>query len=205
MVNKQKIKVCVDFPDGIKKPGLTKRETSIHIGEYHATRMPTIIYTLLGSCVAVCLYDRKKCIGGMNHILLPGSASIKNFDDCARYGINAMELLINRTIKLGGEKNHLTAKVFGGANLLPSIPYEKCVGKKNILFVLNFLSREGIPVLSQDVGGNDSRKVYFHTDTGDVFLKCSLSIHYEQLVDQEKKAWKRIQEKARSSDDIFLF
>ena len=141
----------------------------------------------------------------MNHILLPGSASLKSFKECARYGINAMELLINRVLKLGGEKKHFAAKVFGGANLLPSIPYEKCVGKKNVLFVLNFLSTESIPVISQDVGGNDSRKVYFHTDTGDVFLKRSLSIHYQQIVEQEKKALRKMEENVSASETILTF
>jgi len=196
---------CVDFPSEIKKKGTSKKETSIHIGEYHASKVPTIIYTLLGSCVAVCLYDRKKKIGGMNHILLPGSASMSTFNDCARYGINAMELLISRIIRLGGEKKNLTSKIFGGANLLPSIPYERCVGKKNVLFVLNFLAQSSIPVLSQDVGGNDSRKIFFHTDTGDVFLRRSLSIHYQNILDQEKKALKSVQKNKYKPDNEIIF
>ena len=204
-ISSENKKQCIDFPDEIRNPCEKKKETSIHIGEYHATRLPTIIYTLLGSCVAVCIYDRKKCIGGMNHILLPGTASINNFEDCARYGVNAMTLLINRIISLGGQKNRFAAKVFGGANLLPSIPYEKCVGKKNILFVLNFLSNESIPVISQDVGGNDSRKVYFHTDTGDVFLKRTLSIHYQQIVEQENKALKRFKKSTDNTNAIFYY
>jgi chemotaxis protein CheD len=194
-----------DFPLEIKKTGTQKKETSIHIGEYYASEVPTIIYTLLGSCVAVCLYDRKKRIGGMNHILLPGNASMDKFNDCARYGINAMELLIAKMVKLGGEKRNLAAKVFGGANLLPSIPYERCVGKKNVFFVLNFLSKASIPVLSQDVGGNDSRKVFFHTDTGDVYLKRSLSIHYQNILDQEKMALKTINNQKNKSNDILFF
>jgi len=185
-------KTFIVFPDEIKKKGINKKEISIHIGEYYASKVPTIIYTLLGSCVTVCLHDRKKKIGGMNHILLPGNASLNSFKDCARYGINAMELLIERMITLGGEKKNLISKVFGGANLLPSIPYERCVGKKNVLFVLSFLANASIPVLSQDVGGNDSRKIFFHTDTGDVYLRRSLSIHYQNIIDQEKKALKNI-------------
>jgi chemotaxis protein CheD len=198
-------KTCIDFPNEIKKTGKSKKETSIHIGEYYATNVPTIIYTLLGSCVAVCLYDRKKRIGGMNHILLPGNASMDSFNDCARYGRNAMELLIARIINLGGKKEFLTSKVFGGANLLPSIPYERCVGKKNVFFVLNFLADASIPVLSQDVGGNDSRKIFFHTDTGDVYLRRSLSIHYQNIIDQENKALKNIQKKKIKPNDILFF
>jgi chemotaxis protein CheD len=200
-----KKKAYIDFPDAIKKKGPDKKETSIHIGEYYASKVPTIIYTLLGSCVAVCLYDRKKRIGGMNHILLPGNASNDSFKDCARYGINAMELLIDKIVRLGGAKKNLTSKVFGGANLLPSIPYERCVGKKNVFFVLNFLSQASIPVLSQDVGGNDSRKIFFHTDTGDVFLRRSLSIHYQNILDQEKKALKNIQKQKTIKPNDILF
>jgi len=196
---------CIDFPNEIKKNGMNKKQVSIHIGEYYASKVPTIIYTLLGSCVAVCLYDRKKKIGGMNHILLPGNASMDKFNDCARYGINAMELLIDKILKLGGEKKNLASKVFGGANLLPSIPYERCVGKKNVFFVLNFLTKASIPILSQDVGGNDSRKIFFHTDTGDVFLRRSLSIHYQNILDQENKALKKIQRKKNSPNDILIF
>jgi chemotaxis protein CheD len=198
-------KKVFDFPLEIKKTGTPKKETSIHIGEYHASKVPTIIYTLLGSCVAVCLYDRKKRIGGMNHILLPGNASMDKYNDCARYGINAMELLIAKMVKLGGEKRHFASKVFGGANLLPSIPYERCVGKKNVFFVLNFLTKASIPVLSQDVGGNDSRKIFFHTDTGDVFLRRSLSIHYQNILDQEKMALKKIKPQKNKSNDILFF
>ena len=198
-------KSVIDFPDEIKKMGTNKKETSIHIGEYHVSKVPTIIYTLLGSCVAVCLFDRKQKIGGMNHILLPGNASINSFNDCAKYGINAMELLIERMIKLGGEKKYFTSKVFGGANLLPSIPYERCVGKKNVFFVLNFLAKESIPVLSQDVGGNESRKIFYHTDSGDVFLRRSLSIHYQNILDQEKKALKNIQKQKNNPNDILFF
>ncbi|MDM8535516.1 chemotaxis protein CheD, partial [Desulfobacterales bacterium HSG17] len=95
-----------------------KRHVDIHIGEFHASGQPTVISTLLGSCVAVCLYDPIKQIGGMNHILMPGRADMKRFDMSARYGINAMELLINRIMNLGGKRRNLVAKIFGGAKTI---------------------------------------------------------------------------------------
>ena len=82
-----------------------KKSFSIHIGGFHASRNPAVIETLLGSCVAVCLYDPVARIGGMNHILLPGKADLKHFDNVARYAINAMELLINRVMTLGGKRS----------------------------------------------------------------------------------------------------
>ena len=89
-----------------------KRSISIHIGGFHASREPTVIETLLGSCVAVCLYDSVARIGGMNHILLPGKADLKHFDNVARYAINAMELLINRIMTPRGQKTRLDSKGF---------------------------------------------------------------------------------------------
>ena len=78
-----------------------KTKISIHIGEFYSSADPVVIHTLLGSCVAVCLFDPVKKIGAMNHILLPGRANMKHFDAPARFGINAMELLINGMMNLG--------------------------------------------------------------------------------------------------------
>ena len=80
-----------------------KKMVSIHIGGFHASRKPAVIETVLGSCVAVCLHDPSACIGGMNHIFLPGRADMKHFDNAARYGVNAMELLVNRIMRLGAD------------------------------------------------------------------------------------------------------
>lgn len=148
-----------------------KNQISINIGEYRASREPAVIRTLLGSCVAVCLFDPVKRIGGMNHILLPGKADMKHFDQSARYGINAMELLINSMMALGGDRSRLFAKLFGGAHVVSAILRENGMGQKNTAFAIEFLQKEKTRVFSKDVGGTDSRKIFFHTDTGDVFVK----------------------------------
>ena len=122
---------------------------NITIGGYYASQRPVIIHTLLGSCVAVCLYDSQKKIGGMNHILLPGKADLKHYNMPARYGVNAMELLINRIINLGGRKRGLTAKIFGGANVLSTINPTLAVGGKNVSFVKEFLELESIKIIKE--------------------------------------------------------
>ncbi len=149
-----------------------KKSITLYIGEYWASREPTVISTLLGSCVGVCLFDPRSRIGGMNHILLPGEADMGAYDDVARYGVNAMELLINKILNLGGAKRSLVAKVFGGAHVLPALSgrFAK-MGEANVAFVFEFLGKEGIPVVNGDVGGREPRKIYFHTDTNDVFLR----------------------------------
>ena len=154
---------------------------NINIGDYYASKEPEIIRTVLGSCVAVCLFDPVNQIGGMNHILLPGKPDLKHFDASARYGINAMELLINNILNLGGKKRFLTAKAFGGGHVLPAISRENGVGERNSKFVAEFLHNEGIKIAKHDFGGQDSRKIYFYKD---VFL-----IHFSILLPEIYHSW----------------
>ncbi len=182
-----------------------KREVSIHIGEYYASRTPAVIGTLLGSCVAVCLFDPVRQIGGMNHILLPGRADMKGFDAPARYGINAMELLINKIMNLGGNRKFLRAKAFGGAHLLPAISEENGVGRKISAFVLEFLKNESIRIVNQDLGGHESRRIYFHTSTGDVFLKRIRSRYYSKAVFNEQKMLWRVMRDIKRPAKIDFF
>jgi len=182
-----------------------KKQVAIHIGGLYATGNPVVIETVLGSCVATCLYDPVSRVGGMNHILLPGKPDIKHFNDDARYGINAMELLINKITGLGGCRQQLVAKVFGGSHLFPSIPEENGTGIKNITFVMKFLKREKIKIISKNTGGHDSRRIYFHTDTGDVFLKRINTVNYSKVVMKELEYLKRIQNKIRKPGEITLF
>lgn len=181
----------------------TVNQVSIGIGDYFASSQDVVIHTVLGSCVAVCLYDPGKKIGGMNHILMPFNPDIHNYDASARYGINAMELLINAIMRLGGNRKKMVAKTFGGANLLVSVPQENAVGGKNVEFVVNFLRAEKIKILSRDFGGHDSRRIFFHIATGDVFLKRVPSL--KSLVAAEQKKRNRIRERLEAPGDITLF
>jgi len=114
------------------------------------------ISTILGSCVATCLYDPGSGRGGMNHFLLPegtGSGA-----PAASFGINAMELLINALIKAGAQRSRLQAKVFGGARMIAGL---SDIGARNGEFVLDFLRREGIACTGQSLGGTQARRVQF--------------------------------------------
>lgn len=184
---------------------MSKEKINIHIGEYHASRKPTVIGTLLGSCVAVCLFDPASRIGGMNHILLPGKADLKHFDAPARYGINAMELLINKIMILGGDRRRLIAKVFGGAHLLPTIDGNNGVGQRIADFVLEFLKIEGFRIVARDLGGHDTRKIFFHTDTGELFLKRFRSMHYPPLCGEEQRMMQIVGKKIDIGGKVALF
>lgn len=117
--------------------------------------------TVLGSCIAACLYDAENGVGGMNHFLLPSTSSQDSKN--ARYGVHAMELLINGVLKKGATRQHLKAKVFGGAKMSANL---SDIGLSNAEFVQRFLRDEGISCVSSSVGGTSARRVRFHPVTG---------------------------------------
>jgi len=136
-------------------------------GEYHATDSDTMIVTVLGSCVSVCIRDRISGIGGMNHYMLPGETAAAD-SPSPRYGTHAMELLITHLIHLGGRLPYLEAKVFGAGRVINGVTD---VGERNAEFALRYLEKRGIPVMAVDVGDVYPRKVYFAPATGRAFVR----------------------------------
>ena len=120
--------------------------------------------TVLGSCVAVCLWDPGGRMGGMNHFLLPaapGQADAKTL----RYGAHAMEMLINELLKLGARRRALQAKLFGGANVTDVLGP---IGQSNADFAVNYLRTEDIPCIAKSLGGTQARRIVFRPSTGHV-------------------------------------
>jgi chemotaxis receptor (MCP) glutamine deamidase CheD len=151
-----------------------RHERTIYIGEVFASREPTVIKTLLGSCIAVCLWDPAARIGGMNHFLLPQSMNGSQ-DDPARFGVHAMDLLIGEMLKAGADRGRLRAKVFGGAHVLDIAEGEDSVPAQNIAFARDFLRRDGFKVVGDDVGGYLPRRVHFQSDSGRAFVQRIVS------------------------------
>ena len=178
---------------------------NIHIGEYYSSRTPVIISTVLGPCAAVCLFDPSTSTGGMNHILLPGDGPVTVNNNDSRYGITAMELLINQMMKLGANRYRLTAKIFGGASILSTISSEFCMGMRNIEFVVNFLITEDIPILNYNFGGVDSRRIYYHTDTGDVLLKRIKSKEAAKEYSHIKTMRREVERKIKHTSPVIYF
>jgi chemotaxis protein CheD len=119
-----------------------------------------MISTLLGSCIAVCLQDPVGHIGGMNHFLLgePGRDQKVSGLEMQRYGVHAMELLINAMMAKGASRANLRAQVYGGANIIAGLG---SIGSSNADFARRFLATEGIAVGHVDTGGKAARKVEF--------------------------------------------
>ncbi|MBK8188594.1 MAG: chemoreceptor glutamine deamidase CheD [Cellvibrio sp.] len=170
-------------------------------GEYYVTNSGKMIVTVLGSCVAVCLRDKFSGIGGMNHFLLPNDGSSESglLTESARYGVYAMELLINHLLKLGANRNRFEAKVFGGGNVLRGMTVNN-VGQRNAEFVLDYLHNEGIPIVAKDLLDDFPRKVYFFPAEGKVMVKKIKSVHNSTIVDRESEYRMRVKYTPKSGD-----
>lgn len=170
-------------------------------GEYFVTNGDKMIVTVLGSCVAVCLRDRANGIGGMNHFLLPNDGSNETglLTESARYGVYAMELLINHLLKMGATRARMEAKVFGGGNVLRGLKVNN-VGQRNVEFVLDYLQTEQIPVTAKDLLDDYPRKVYFFPDTGKVLVKKIKSLHNTTIVDRESEYRMKVKFTPKSGD-----
>jgi chemotaxis protein CheD len=138
-------------------------------GEVFASAEPTRITTILGSCVAVCLWDPDTAVGGMNHYLMP--YRIRRAEANDRFGVVAIPILIERLTELGAYRSRLSAKVFGGACVIGNRQREDHLGLQNARLALELLDQEGITVVAQDVGGTRGRKLLFHTDEGSAWVK----------------------------------
>lgn len=128
--------------------------------------------TLLGSCVAVCLFDPFLRIGGINHFLLPNMERSKHGDvDSLLSGNFAMEALLNALLNEGAKKVRLQAKAFGGGTIIETDKKSPNIGLRNANFAKEWLSREGIVLMSSDLLGPWSRKIIFLPSSGEAFCK----------------------------------
>lgn len=165
-----------------------KPMVEIFAGEYYTTNNPKLILsTLLGSCVAVCMVDKFNNIAGINHIMISKSADPEQMllSQDSRYGIHAMELLINEMLKKGARRNRLQAKVFGGGKVLNN---ETGVPYANVDFAVSYLQNEDIPILARDTGGEAGRKIYFFPKDFSVYLRrIEIESHLKRTTRQEKE------------------
>jgi chemotaxis protein CheD len=138
---------------------------------------PTLISAVLGSCVAVCLWDRAKQYGGMNHFLYPATRSPG--ESTAKYGNIATRMLIRLFLHSGSRKEHLEAQIFGGSNR-GNEREAIDIGRQNVEVARQMLTRSGIALLSQDVGGTKGRKLVYNTLTNEMVI-----IRVERLRDSD--------------------
>jgi chemotaxis protein CheD len=168
-------------------------------GEFFVSDADMLVVTTLGSCIAACLWDRDRRIGGMNHFMLPEGQG-----DSGRYGSYAMELLINELMKRGASRSALEAKVFGGGAVIAAMTTLN-VGERNTQFVLDYLRTERIPVVSKDVLDTCARKVCLLPASGKVLMKRLAPANADALAAQERAAAEKAAPQATGGGSVDLF
>jgi chemotaxis protein CheD len=148
-------------------------QTLINIGvaQMQTAAQPTVLRTILGSCIGICIYDKEKKIGGMAHVLLPNCS---NTEKPEKYADTAIPMLINNLIKAGSKKENLSAKISGGAsmfkfNLNKSLAQ---IGERNIDMTIKLLEENHIPIMAVDVGGSLGRVIDFFLEDGRLKVKA---------------------------------
>ena len=166
-------------------------------GDHYVTDNPEeTLTTILGSCIAACIRDPDTGVGGMNHFLLPeGDGKDRN---ASRFGVNAMEILINGVLKRGGSRARLEAKLFGGANVINAM---SDVGSRNAEFARRFLADEGIRITGGDTGGTMPRRIQFWPVTGRA-RQLSVRLDKNALIESERAMASRA---GHTADDVELF
>ena len=143
-------------------------EAYLHQGQVVAFATPTVVTTVLGSCVSVCLWDEVSGVGGMNHFLLPEPAPGQA--PSARYAADAFEQLLARLAALRARPDRLQAKIFGGATLAKT-PDATSLGLRNAEIARRLLEERRIPVIAEDTGGSCGRKLRFETHAGTAWVR----------------------------------
>ena len=166
-------------------------------GEFYASSTPVTISTLLGSCVAACLYDPVNKVIGMNHFMLSHRRYPKGLPmtqtEAGRYGVHSMELLINEMFRQGAEKRFLQAKAFGGSMIIGSDSDTSSfpsVGEVNSKFIREFLACEQIPLIAENLGGKEGRVIHFSYRDFAVYMRRLKSVDKSRsLAIRDRNCW----------------
>lgn len=166
------------IPVTARKPvldGRPRKSAQLYPGQIVSAREPTVVTTILGSCVAVCLWDPFKCIGGVNHFMLPDA--VGSAGHSPRFGSVACAKLVEQLVALGSDPRVLKAKIFGGACVVASLDAAGThLGLKNAAMARSFLDRHKIPVVAEETGGTKGRRLVFVTDSGTAWVQEILRV-----------------------------
>jgi chemotaxis protein CheD len=142
----------------------------LHAGHLVVSRDPCRVTTILGSCVAVGLWDPTTGVGGINHFLLPTWTGSDL--ESPRFGNVAVRALIREVVAAGGRRRSLHAKLFGGACVLRAFQAGGWhLGRKNVEVARQILLDEAIPLSAEDVEGERGRKLIFQTHDGSAWVR----------------------------------
>ena len=157
------------MPPNLKKTTRTGKHVAVGVGDFKVGKEGVIIETVLGCCVGVCLYDKNKKIGSLLHLMLPTAPQEKpaKLAKYADTGIKEMLRVLQQKYRV--KKTDLTAKIFGGAKMLPHSTLH--IGRNNSQKVKELLKQHKIKILKQKMGGKRGYKIRFEISTGTVYCQ----------------------------------
>lgn len=178
-------------------------------GECYVSTQEEAIHTVLGSCISVCIRDKRLGIGGMNHFMLPvqegdkGISRQNSINPALCYGNWAMEFLINAILKQGGKRESFEIKMFGGGRVLSGMTNID-IGARNIEFARGYLQAEKLNLVAEDVGDICPRKILYFPKTGVVKLR-RLTHTPNDLIERREREYLNAMNKKPTTSDVELF
>ena len=145
----------------------------VGMGDYAVAKNPVKLATLgLGSCIGIALYDPKKQIGGLAHIMLPSIKNARSKENRAKYADTGILKLVEEMTMMGASKKHIQAKIAGGASMFSFVKNDMLnIGERNVIATKKALLDLDIPIISEDTGRHHGRTIELDTLDGELFIK----------------------------------
>jgi len=172
-------------------------------GDYAVSDEPLLLTTVLGSCVSACIYSPDRKMGGINHFLLPHAGASDAESKSFRYGVHAMEVLINSLLRKGAQRDALQVKVCGAADVVRGLSNH--VGVANATFIRLYAKQENLNLTAEDLGGDNPRRVVFDPQTGSMKVKRLIKHLSTEEVLKETARAEKLEQKVLDAADVELF
>lgn len=169
-------------------------------GEHYVANDDVVITTVLGSCVSACVYDPEMRMGGLNHFMLP-AGDTQDLSRSSRYGLFAMEQLINDLMKHGSRREALQVKLTGGGNMMGGL---SDIGQQNIDFILKYMKDEGLNLIASDLGGDQARRVAYFPLEGRMLVN-KLDHREDRKLIEEERSYRVEVDRNLDDSDVELF
>ncbi|WP_292950361.1 MULTISPECIES: chemoreceptor glutamine deamidase CheD [unclassified Neptuniibacter] len=183
------------------EPRWEKYAVKVKPGEYYVSRDNIVITTVLGSCVSACIFDPQTGLGGINHFMLPSGEQGGDLYRSSRYGLFAMEQLINELMKHGSQRSDLQVKLAGGGDMISGLT---SIGQQNIDFILQYIKDEGLKVVASDLGGDQARRIAYFPQEGRMLVN-KLDHREDQKLIEEEKSYRVDVDEHLDDTDVELF
>ncbi|MCP4595461.1 MAG: chemotaxis protein CheD [Neptuniibacter sp.] len=171
-------------------------------GDFYVSNSGIVITTVLGSCISACIHDPVAGYGGLNHFMLPDSGTQGDLDRSMRYGLFAMEQLINELMKHGCQRERMQVKLTGGGDMMGGLTTR--IGQQNIDFILKYIQDEGLSLEASDLGGDQARRVAYFPTEGRMLVN-KLDHRDDQRLIEEERSFRVDVDQHLDDTDVELF